>query len=123
MEANVNERAPQGIAASGRCDSVSNQGVVRLVEPETIHENSDPGATPPKNKRQGRSSQEPGWYSVEDLMVRYQCSERHIFRLADAGRMPWGVKLGRLRRWNVTDIQKWEEGGCRPVRAVRRKAS
>jgi excisionase family DNA binding protein len=44
------------------------------------------------------------------------CSTRHILRLADRGAMPWGLKLGGLRRWDIREIENWVDGGCRPVR-------
>lgn len=49
------------------------------------------------------------------------CSARHVYRLADAGRMPAPVKLGALVRWNRSAIESWIEGGCRPVRVAKAK--
>jgi predicted DNA-binding transcriptional regulator AlpA len=46
------------------------------------------------------------------------CSWRHVLRLADEGVLPWGVKLGRLRRWDLTEIERFLASGCRPVRQV-----
>jgi predicted DNA-binding transcriptional regulator AlpA len=48
------------------------------------------------------------------------CSWRTVLRLADAGRVPWGLKLGALRRWDLREIERFIEGGCKPVRAARR---
>jgi predicted DNA-binding transcriptional regulator AlpA len=64
---------------------------------------------------------EPGrdWFDVRDLAGRYQCSTRHVLRMADRGAMPFGTKLGQLRRWSASSILEWEAGGCRPVRSVR----
>lgn len=47
------------------------------------------------------------------------CSERHVYRLSDAGRMPSPVKLGSLVRWSASAIQEWIKGGCRPVRQLK----
>src|SRR5262245_22909168 len=44
------------------------------------------------------------------------CSWRHVLRLADQGVIPWGVKLGALRRWNLADIEAFIAGGCLPAR-------
>ncbi|HEV3258706.1 MAG TPA: helix-turn-helix domain-containing protein [Gemmataceae bacterium] len=44
------------------------------------------------------------------------CSPRHIYRLADAGRMPAPIKLGALVRWRRQDLDAWLATGCRPVR-------
>jgi predicted DNA-binding transcriptional regulator AlpA len=47
--------------------------------------------------------------------VRLCCSWRTVIRLADQGKMPWGVKLGALRRWDAAEIESWIAGGCKPV--------
>jgi predicted DNA-binding transcriptional regulator AlpA len=48
------------------------------------------------------------------------CSPRTALRLADAGRIPWGVKLGGLRRWDSQEIQEFIAAGCKPARSARR---
>lgn len=45
---------------------------------------------------------------------------RSIFRWADAGKIPFGVKLGSLRRWDLAEIDAHIAGGCRPVRQAGR---
>lgn len=40
------------------------------------------------------------------------CSERHVYRMADEGLLPWGTKLGRLRRWDLSEIEEWIAAGC-----------
>jgi len=55
------------------------------------------------------------WFDVGDLGRRLKTSERHIYRMADNGRMPWGVKLGQLRRWSRREIEAWEATGCAGV--------
>lgn len=50
------------------------------------------------------------------------CSPRHVYRLADAGRMPGPVRLGSLVRWRLTGpggLREWLDAGCPPVRTVR----
>jgi predicted DNA-binding transcriptional regulator AlpA len=47
------------------------------------------------------------------------CSYRHWLRLADSGRAPAGLKLGALRRWDLDQLDRWIEAGCKPVRTVR----
>jgi predicted DNA-binding transcriptional regulator AlpA len=44
------------------------------------------------------------------------CSWRHVLRLADEGLLPWGCKLGRLRRWDLSEIEAFIAAGCKPVR-------
>ena len=41
-----------------------------------------------------------------------QCSPRHVYRLADAGKMPRPVKLGALVRWNRNVVESWIAEGC-----------
>jgi len=40
------------------------------------------------------------------------CSTRHVYRLADAGRMPCPRKLGALVRWSRTELAAWIAAGC-----------
>jgi len=53
--------------------------------------------------------------AVADML---SCSTRHVYRLADAGRMPRPVKLGALVRWPRstgnphTGILDWIADGC-----------
>jgi excisionase family DNA binding protein len=44
------------------------------------------------------------------------CSWRTVLRLADSGKIPWGLKLGSLRRWDAATIDEFIENGCKPVR-------
>lgn len=56
---------------------------------------------------------------VDVDVVRHEyvggASARHVFRMADEGLMPWGVKLGALRRWRRDELEAWVAGGCKPV--------
>lgn len=47
------------------------------------------------------------------------CSTRHVFRLADVGRMPRPIKLGSLVRWRRSELINWLDGGCRPIRPAK----
>lgn len=40
------------------------------------------------------------------------CSTRHIYRLADAGRMPGSIRLGRMVRWRRAELDAWIRAGC-----------
>lgn len=42
------------------------------------------------------------------------CSERHVFRLSDAGKMPRPVRLGALVRWRRAELEAWVDDGCPP---------
>ena len=50
---------------------------------------------------------------------RLGCSWRHVLRMADQGLMPWGVKLGALRRWDTDELEQWITNGCKPCRQTR----
>jgi prophage regulatory protein len=56
---------------------------------------------------------------VQAVADTLHCSQRHVYRLADAGRMPSPVKLGGLVRWSASAIREWIDGGCKPVRIVK----
>lgn len=47
------------------------------------------------------------------------CSARHVYRLADSGRLPRPIKLGALLRWRRAELREWLDGGCHPVRTAR----
>ena len=40
------------------------------------------------------------------------CSARHVYRLADSGRMPRPQKLGALVRWDRIELEKWLADDC-----------
>ncbi len=55
----------------------------------------------------------PAMLSVDDIATDYLgCSTRHVYRLADSGRMPRPVKLGSLVRWPRAVIEQWIADGC-----------
>ncbi len=45
------------------------------------------------------------------------CSWRTVYRLADGGKIPSGCKLGALRRWDLSEIEAFIAGGCKPPNA------
>jgi predicted DNA-binding transcriptional regulator AlpA len=47
-------------------------------------------------------------------------SWRSVYRLADAGKIPAGFKLGAARRWDMAEIEAFIAGGCKPVRRAGR---
>lgn len=50
------------------------------------------------------------------------CSTRHVYRQADAGRMPAPIRLGSLVRWRRAELIAWVAGGCNPVHAPKSHA-
>ena len=55
---------------------------------------------------------------VKIVAQKYGCDERSVFRWADAGKIPFGVKLGSLRRWDIAEIDAHIASGCKPIRAA-----
>ena len=47
------------------------------------------------------------------------CSTRHLYRLADAGRMPRPIKLGTLIRWRRAELMRWIAEDCPPIRSTK----
>jgi len=58
--------------------------------------------------------------SVAELLA---CSPRHVYRMADEGRMPSPLKLGALVRWRREEIARWISDGCKPIRTVTGKGA
>lgn len=42
-------------------------------------------------------------------------SGRHVYRLADSGRMPRPIRLGGAVRWDRDTIERWITDGCQAV--------
>lgn len=55
---------------------------------------------------------------VRAVAARLSCSVRSVWRLADAGRLPAPVRLGRLIRWDAAVIDEWIASGCPSCRRV-----
>jgi len=56
---------------------------------------------------------------VQVVANKLDCSTRHVYRLADAGRMPPPLHLASLVRWDLEEIDRWIANGCKPVRTVK----
>jgi excisionase family DNA binding protein len=53
---------------------------------------------------------------VRAVAALLDCSPRHVYRLADAGRMPAPVRVGALVRWRRADLDAWLAAGCPSTR-------
>ena len=42
-----------------------------------------------------------------DVAARLQCSRRHIWEMVERGELCAPVRLGRLVRWRVDDLEDW----------------
>ena len=56
---------------------------------------------------------------VRAVAEKLDCSPRHIYRMADAGRMPAPIRLASLVRWDLEEIDRWIAGGCPSVRQMK----
>jgi excisionase family DNA binding protein len=58
-----------------------------------------------------------GLLDVRAVAELLDCSTRHVFRLAEAGKMPQPLHIGRLVRWTAAEVRDWIEAGCPAIRA------
>jgi excisionase family DNA binding protein len=49
---------------------------------------------------------------VRAVAALLDCSPRHVYRLAHAGRMPPPLRIGALVRWRRADLDTWLVAGC-----------
>ena len=50
--------------------------------------------------------------SISDLQTALGISERTLWRMASAGKLPASIKIGKLRRWRRSDVDAWIHAGC-----------
>lgn len=56
-----------------------------------------------------------------DVAAMLGVSERTLWRLLSAGKMPEPVRIGRSTRWRSAEVREWIERGCPgPGRALAR---
>jgi excisionase family DNA binding protein len=60
---------------------------------------------------------------VRQVAMLLHCSPRHVYRLADAGRMPRPRRLASLVRWSRAEVEQWVDAGCPPVRTFTAKGA
>ncbi len=66
------------------------------------------------------SAVEPALLDVAAVAELLHCSRRHVYRMADAGKMPPPVKLGALVRWDKDILMRWIADGCPLIRRAGR---
>jgi excisionase family DNA binding protein len=64
------------------------------------------------NTPQNLNAELKRFFNVGETARYCGVSERHIYRLADAGRMPQSIKLGASRRWDRVALDAWIAAGC-----------
>jgi excisionase family DNA binding protein len=50
--------------------------------------------------------------SAEELARLMRVSERTLWRLLSAGKVPRPVRIGRSTRWRYAEVREWIERGC-----------
>jgi excisionase family DNA binding protein len=50
--------------------------------------------------------------SAEELARLMRVSERTLWRLLSAGKVPQPVRIGRSTRWRYAEVREWIEKGC-----------
>jgi excisionase family DNA binding protein len=49
---------------------------------------------------------------AEELATMLGVSERTLWRLLSAGKLPEPVRIGRNTRWRAAEVRDWIEQGC-----------
>jgi excisionase family DNA binding protein len=60
-----------------------------------------------------KSAVQPALYTVDDVANLLQCSARNVWKMNDRGALPGEVRVGKLVRWRVSDINAWIQRGCK----------
>ena len=50
--------------------------------------------------------------NAEEVARMMDVSERTLWRLVSAGKVPTPVRIGRSTRWRLAEVRQWIEGGC-----------
>src|SRR5262245_11269209 len=50
--------------------------------------------------------------SASELAQRLKISERTLWRLLSAGKVPAPVRFGHNTRWRLPEVQEWIDRGC-----------
>ena len=79
----------------------------------TTTPNTTGGRSPAPEPRPGVNAELLDVQAVAQLL---SCSPRHVYRLADGGKMPRPLKLRALVRWRRQTLLDWIAEGCPAVR-------
>jgi len=88
------------------------QRVLRIAR-ETMKNKKAKNPTPPPPEME--------LIKIQEVAKLLTCSMRHVHRMADAGRMPRPIKLGRIIRWRRVAILEWIEADCPDLSKKRRR--
>lgn len=70
------------------------------------------GAAPPAAEKPKPVEPKPDLMDVNAVAALIGASPRTVRRLADWGRMPRPISLGRMVRWQRSVIEEWIREGC-----------
>ena len=59
--------------------------------------------------------------TVHDVADVLCVSDRPVYRLKDAGKMPQPIRLGSAVRWDMESVMDWITAGCPPLEKRSRK--
>jgi excisionase family DNA binding protein len=59
-----------------------------------------------------QATEPPLLVTSEEVARLMQISERTLWRLLSAGKVPEPVRIGRSTRWRLNDVRRWIEEGC-----------
>jgi len=77
------------------------------------------GGTAESEPRPNVCADSPQLIDAKTAARRCGVAVRTWLRLCDAGKAPWGVKLGGCRRWRVAELDGWLSAGCPSVRSAK----
>jgi excisionase family DNA binding protein len=69
-------------------------------------------STEVRNMADSKANSDRRLLAVDDVAAMLGVSGRHVYRLADAGKMPRPFKLGGAVRWDRLAIADWIAAGC-----------
>jgi excisionase family DNA binding protein len=69
-------------------------------------------------RRTGPGADQVQLMDVDAVAAMLNCSPRTVWRLADGGKMPAPVHIGRLVRWSRKALTAWIDAGCPAARQV-----
>jgi len=97
-------------------DAAAALGVSEATSPTSSAASAE-APRPPLATNDG--SEELPLIDVGEFAAKLGVSPQHIRRMADAGRCPPAIRLGRLVRWSRTVVDDWIAAGCPVVRQPR----
>lgn len=68
------------------------------------------------SKQKPAANSHSRWVTIGTVAEKFNCSTRHISRLAASGAFPQPIHLGGLSRWNERDIERWLDAHRKPRR-------